>query len=86
MSKPARATPRSERRKKGLATRRNSQASMTNTAWAFARAGVPNGPRNPKCGATKTHNVKSAASSASKTMKIHLQHLCEFEAIMLDAV
>ena len=85
MIKPASAMPRSERKKKGLATRRNNHASIINTAWAVAKTGGPNGPRNPNCGATKTHKVKLPASIASKTMKIHLQYRDDCEADMLNA-
>lgn len=85
MIKPASATPRSERKKKGLAKRRNSHARVTKTACAIAKAGGPKGPCQPKCGARKTPMTKLVARIASKTMKIHLQYRDGREVDMVNA-
>jgi hypothetical protein len=85
MIKPRSATPRRERKKKGLANRRTSHASATRAACAIAKSGGQNGPRQPKCGARKTTTTKLLARIASETIKIHLQYRDGREVDMLNA-
>ena len=84
MIRPVTATPRNERKKKGLANRRKSHASITKTACALATAGERNGPCQSKRGAMKTPMMKLVTSIASTTMKTHLQYRDECESVMVE--
>src|SRR3954464_6471793 len=80
ITQPARATPRSDRRKKGLATSRNNQASMSGTPSTTDHACDSGSIRNPQRRSKSSHDKNVTATIVSNTRNNHFQPRIEFTA------
>jgi hypothetical protein len=83
MIQPARATPRNERKKKGLTIRRNSQASMMETPKTTDHTWDGGWTRNPQNLSASRQNKKTMTTTVSKTRKSRLQYRVECETYAL---